>query len=58
MTCSNRTAQQVAETLEISLVSSYKLIDDFIKAGMLNETTGFKRNRFFIFKEYLEIFHS
>ncbi|MBC7936016.1 MAG: Fic family protein [Rhizobacter sp.] len=52
------TAQQVAETLGISLVSSYKIIDDFIKAGMLTETTGFKRNRFFIFKEYLEIFHS
>lgn len=52
------TAQQVAETLGISLVSSYKLIDDFTSAGMLIETTGFKRNRFFIFKEYLEIFHS
>lgn len=52
------TAQQVSETLGVSLVSSYKLIDDFTKAGMLTETTGFKRNRFFIFKEYLEIFQS
>lgn len=52
------TAQQVSETLGISLVSSYKLIDDFTKGGILTETTGFKRNRFFIFKEYLQIFHS
>lgn len=52
------TAQQVAETLSISLVSSYKMIDDFTKAGILEETTGFKRNRFFIFKEYLQIFHA
>ncbi|MGN6493520.1 MAG: Fic family protein [Agriterribacter sp.] len=52
------TSQQVAEALDISLVSSYKIIDDFMKAGILQETTGFKRNRFFLFKEYLDIFHS
>jgi Fic family protein len=50
-------AQDVAEVLSLSLVSSYKIIDDFIQAGILKESTGFKRNRFFIFKEYLEIFH-
>ncbi|MBX2921868.1 MAG: Fic family protein [Chitinophagaceae bacterium] len=52
------TAQQIAEVLGFSLVSSYKIIDNFIKAGILHETTGFKRNRFFIFKEYLQIFHT
>jgi Fic family protein len=51
------TAQNVAEVLDTSLVSSYKIIDDFTKAGILQETTGFKRNRFFVFKEYLDIFH-
>jgi Fic family protein len=50
-------AQQVAEVLKISTVSAYKLIEDFMKAGILKETTGFKRNRFFLFKEYLDIFH-
>jgi Fic family protein len=50
------TAQQVAEVLNVSLVSSYKIIDNFLKAGILHETTGFKRNRFFTFKEYLQIF--
>lgn len=52
------TAQQVAEALNISLVSAYKLLDDFLRTGILTETTGFKRNRLFIFKEYLTIFHS
>ena len=51
------TAQQVSDLLQISLVSSYKIIDDFVKASILEEATGFKRNRFFIFREYLSIFH-
>lgn len=50
-------ASAVAEVLGISQVSAYKIIDDFMKAGILHETTGFKRNRFFLFKEYLAIFH-
>ncbi len=50
-------AQDVAELLDISQVSAYKIIGDFINAGILNETTGFKRNRYFVFKEYLDIFH-
>lgn len=51
------TAQDVAGILNISLVSSYKIISDFMVAGILKETSGFKRNRFFIFKEYVDIFH-
>lgn len=51
------TAADIAELLGISLVSTYKIIDDFIKAGILKEVTGFKRNRFFAFKQYLDIFH-
>ncbi len=50
-------SQQVADAVAVSQVLLNKLIDDFIKIGILNETTGFKRNRFFIFKEYLDIFH-
>lgn len=51
------TAQQVSDLLNISLVSAYKIANDFERIGILKETTGFKRNRFFIFKEYLDIFH-
>lgn len=50
-------AQDVAELLSVSQVTAYKIIDDFVKAGILHETKGFKRNRFFLFKEYLDIFH-
>ncbi|HXR83331.1 MAG TPA: Fic family protein [Hanamia sp.] len=50
-------SQQVADAVAVSKVSAYKLMGDFIKIGILSETTGFKRNRFFIFKEYLDIFH-
>jgi len=50
-------AQDVAEFLDISQVSAYKIIEDFINAGILKETTGFKRNRYFVFKEYLDIFY-
>lgn len=52
------TAADVARRLEISNVSAYKLIDDFLKAKILEETTGFKRNRWFVFREYLAIYHS
>ena len=45
-------AQDVAEVLAISPVSAYKIIADFMGAGILKETTGFKRNRFFVFNEY------
>ena len=51
------TAQDIAGLLNVSLVSAYKIIQDFGNTGILQETTGFKRNRFFVFKEYLDIFH-
>lgn len=50
------TAQDISNQLNISMVSSYKLIEDFTKAGIRKETTGFKRNRLFVFREYLDIF--
>lgn len=50
-------AQDVAEILDTSQVTAYKIIDDFVKANILHETKGFKRNRFFLFKDYLAIFH-
>lgn len=50
-------AQDISEKLGISIVSSYKLINDFVESKILYETTGFKRNRLFVFREYLDIFH-
>lgn len=49
-------AQDVADALQISQVSTYKMITDFVSIGILKETTGFKRNRYFLFQEYVDIF--
>lgn len=49
-------ADDVAGATKLSLVSSYKLIEDFIKLGILKEITGLKRNRIFVFAEYFSIF--
>jgi Fic family protein len=51
------TAQEVASVLELSQVSAYKMIDDFMRIGILKEITGFKRNRYFMFYQYVNIFH-
>jgi Fic family protein len=50
-------AQDVADLLGTSQVSAYRIIDDFEKIGILKEMTGFKRNRYFIFQEYVDEFH-
>ncbi len=49
-------AEDVAKATNLSLVSSYKLIEDFVKNGILKELTGFKRNRIFVFDKYFTIF--
>jgi Fic family protein len=49
-------AEEVAKATDLSLVSSYKLIQDFIKLGILVEATGYKRNQIFGFAEYFSIF--
>lgn len=49
-------AAQVAAATGLSLVSAYKLIDDFVRLDILRERTGFKRNRLFLFHEYFGIF--
>jgi len=49
-------AEAVAAATHLSLVSAYKLIDDFVRVGILREMTGYKRNRLFLFDEYFTIF--
>lgn len=51
------TAVDISTLLKISSVSGYKLINDFLERGILEEMTGFKRNRFFVFREYVNIFY-
>lgn len=49
-------ADDVSKATGLSIVSSYKLIEDFMKQGILKEITGAKRNRIFVFEEYFSIF--
>ncbi len=46
-------AQTVAKIVELTPKASNDLIADFVRLGILQETTGHKRNRIFAFREYL-----
>jgi len=49
-------AEKVAELTKLSMVSSYKLIENFEKLKILREVTGGQRNRIYVFDEYFKIF--
>lgn len=49
-------AMQASKHLEITPKYTYALIDDFMKLGILKETTGQRRNRIFVFGDYLNCF--
>ncbi|WP_111672740.1 Fic family protein [Algoriphagus litoralis] len=46
----------VSEKLEIHPSTSNRLIKDFLDLGILEELTGYKRNRIFAFSEYIHLF--
>lgn len=48
--------QDMAASLEINISTAFRLIDDFVRLGILRESTGFKRNRVFAFHEYVALF--
>ena len=49
-------AQTVAKELSLSVVSANSLLKTFVKVGILAEITGFRRNRYYIFEDYVKIF--
>jgi Fic family protein len=49
-------ANQIADTLRITHQSASTLVRGFEDAGILEEITGFRRNRLFCFTEYLRLF--
>lgn len=49
-------AAEVATLLQINIVTANRLINDFVQLNILVELTGFKRNRLFSFKSYIQIF--
>ena len=46
----------VTKALSINTSTAIRLIDDFIKLNILIEVTGFKRNRIFVFENYIKLF--
>lgn len=47
---------EIIEMLNISKPSANELIKDLEDIDILKETTGYKRNRIFYFKEYYDLF--
>lgn len=50
------TAKIVGQQMSITHPAANQLLKDFQQIGILQEITGFKRNRLFAFKEYLDLF--
>lgn len=49
-------AREVVQAMGGSPTSTNKLLADLTGLGILRETTGYKRNRMFVFSEYLALF--
>ena len=49
-------SKTVSEELGISVVSANGLLSTFVEIGILEEKTGFNRNRYYVFEEYVKIF--
>ncbi len=48
--------KDVEELFNLSTPAANKLVKDFVDADILVEKTGYKRNRYFVFEDYLQVF--
>ena len=48
--------KNIALLLDVSNSTANRLVMEFVKLGILEEYTGYKRNRKFIFREYVDLF--
>ncbi len=51
------TANRLVEEMEVAHSTANRLLSELEKLNIIEEYTGFKRNRKFIFKEYFGIFN-
>ncbi len=50
------TSKKLVEELNIATSTANRLLSEFEKLGIIQEYTGFRRNRKYIFKDYFELF--
>lgn len=50
--------KDVIGAMNITKPTAHTLVDQFVRAGILKETTGKEKNRIFSFKEYVALFNS
>lgn len=50
------TVNDLIDELEVSKPTAHALVKDLLRLKILKEKTGFKRNRIFVFEEYLDLF--
>jgi len=49
-------AAETAQKLQLHKSTAHRLISDFVRLGILEEKTGYKRNRIFAFEDYIKLF--
>lgn len=49
-------AHEIATTLDVNISTAHRLLQDFEKLNILKEQTGNKRNRVFVFEDYIKLF--
>ena len=49
-------SSDIAKVLDVNITTAHRMIDDFIRLKILTEITGYKRNRIFAFKQYIDLF--
>jgi len=48
--------KEVEKILDVTTKPANRIIQDFVEMGILEEITGYKRNRLFLFKDYYKLF--
>lgn len=51
-------AQEVGHALSITPSTTFRLLNNFVSLGIIQERTSNRRNRVFVFAEYLQLFES
>jgi Fic family protein len=51
-------SSRVMEILDVHASTANRLIHDFVQLGILEELTGFKRNRIYAFQAYIDLFNT